>query len=164
MDRILLMQTEVLTELASAESRTAAVRALRRWRAHRRILRDEISGLEDARSRIATASSVLMAYSSPPTQTIPFSLIGYGLPSTSGIYFGWLSGDLVYVGQTTNLASRCAKGHHVFEEGMRVSWLEFPRHELNFAECFYIGTCRPRLNFGRRAVPAPLLSLQSTPP
>lgn len=83
----------------------------------------------------------------------------FNLPRTSGIYFFWFAESVYYVGQATVLANRCGAHRIDFIPGAGVSFIEFPISELDFAECYYIGTLRPRANFGfsakwRRSVPS----------
>lgn len=72
------------------------------------------------------------------------------LPNEAGVYFAWNANRVVYVGQSINLGQRVRCGHHCLDEGQDVSWLLFHVDELNFAESFYIGVCRPSRNFGNR--------------
>lgn len=78
---------------------------------------------------------------------------GAGLPRTSGIYFLWDENEIVYVGQARRLCDRLRLGgHHVMTKNHRISFVFTKPHELNWAECYYIGIAKPRLNFGKRAV------------
>ena len=73
------------------------------------------------------------------------------IPRIPGIYFAWRGGDVVYVGQSTNLRNRLTASHHILDAGEPVSWVFVKKEELNFAECFYIAALRPALNFGSGA-------------
>jgi len=74
---------------------------------------------------------------------------GEGLPQKSGIYFIWLNEEIRYVGLSVSLSNRCRlNGHHILKNTDRISYLLFARHELKWAESFYIGTLRPVANFG----------------
>ena len=77
---------------------------------------------------------------------------GAGLPRVSGIYFLWDEGKVVYVGQAKKLCDRLRLGsHHILTKNHRISFLFVNQNELTWAECYYIGIARPRLNFGRKA-------------
>lgn len=71
------------------------------------------------------------------------------LPERPGVYFAWNSERVVYVGQSKCLYSRVTTAHECLEERQRVSWIIFDIDELNYAEAYYIGICRPSRNFGR---------------
>jgi len=43
--------------------------------------------------------------------------------------------------------SRANLSHDRIAPECRLSFLEFPPGDLDFAESFYIGVCRPKLNF-----------------
>jgi hypothetical protein len=77
---------------------------------------------------------------------------GAGLPRASGIYFLWDENEIVYVGQARKLCDRLRLGsHHVMTEHHRISFVFTKTHELNWAEGYYVGISKPRLNFGKRA-------------
>lgn len=59
----------------------------------------------------------------------------------------WSDGAIVYVGQSINLRARARRGHAMINRADEVSWIELPNAELDFAECYYIGTLRPERNF-----------------
>ncbi len=83
---------------------------------------------------------------------VPSLMLTPDLPKASGIYFLWLGNGIDYVGQARRLRDRLRLGaHHVLTAAHRVSFLTFPRKELNWAECYYIGLTRPPKNFGQRA-------------
>lgn len=73
------------------------------------------------------------------------------VPASCGIYFYWLKGRVEYVGQSVNLRARLGPRHERIPNGGRVSFLTFERRLLSWAECYYIGTLQPSLNFGGRA-------------
>lgn len=74
------------------------------------------------------------------------------IPNRPGVYFAWDSGSIDYVGKSINMRARCrVPSHHVVKPWHDITWIEFPAAELDFAECLYIGLCRPRLNFGRQS-------------
>lgn len=69
------------------------------------------------------------------------------IPATPGIYFIW-SPDIVYIGQSINMQKRIGGTHDNIQSGDRVSWIEFPVEMLTYAECYYIGLCKPERNCG----------------
>jgi hypothetical protein len=62
-----------------------------------------------------------------------------------GIYFLCFNGDLLYIGQSTNAASRVAI-HQARCEFDTVFFLPWPRHDLDRIEAALIRTLRPPLN------------------
>jgi len=69
-------------------------------------------------------------------------------PSQSGVYFLTAGDRVVYVGQTTCIASRIADhigGHKTFD---RCLFLPVPRRDLNDVEGAFIRALRPPLNLG----------------
>lgn len=70
------------------------------------------------------------------------------LPDVSGIYFVWRQGVVVYVGKSVNIRKRVTMKHENILEGDQISWVAFDTRKLNFAECYFIGICRPMRNFG----------------
>lgn len=87
-------------------------------------------------------------YEPVPSQRVPVAMDGV-LPPRSGVYFIWELGErIVYVGQSINLNNRVRLSHQNIEVGDWVSFVEVPTNELLFAEAYYIGTLRPRRNFG----------------
>lgn len=86
----------------------------------------------------------------PTEEYVHANATGEGVPEICGVYFVW-EGDIVaYIGQSINLQKRLRTvGHNHVRDGDRVSWLEFSEQDLDFAESFYIGICRPHRNFGR---------------
>lgn len=69
------------------------------------------------------------------------------LPDRIGVYFVWMGLEIVYVGQSTCLQKRVTHSHAKIFHGDKVTFVEFPASELCYAECYYIGVCRPRRNF-----------------
>lgn len=53
----------------------------------------------------------------------------------------------VYVGQSECLNNRLIS-HPQMHSGAWISWLEFDRRDVLYAEAFYIGVLRPERNFG----------------
>ena len=74
----------------------------------------------------------------PPRKNAP--------PSEPGIYFIWDKEEIVYVGQSINLFQRLTN-HPRKKPWFKVSCVAYEKAMLNFAECYYIGICKPRLNF-----------------
>lgn len=72
------------------------------------------------------------------------------IPCAPGIYFLWLRGIVVYVGQAVILSNRVTNCHEHINHYTLFSWLECAEHDLNFWEAYYIWLTRPELNFGRR--------------
>ena len=72
------------------------------------------------------------------------------LPEEPGIYFVW-RGPVVYVGQSVCLRKRAHTRHERINTGDQLSWVTVPLWQLDFAECFYIGTLCPSENFGANA-------------
>lgn len=98
-------------------------------------------------------SCVSDLYPATPPASIPATEFGDGLPEASGIYFLWDQGRVHYVGQAIRLNQRVRlKGsHHILKPYMTISYLPFDTRDLNWAECWYIGTLRPLGNFGKRS-------------
>lgn len=90
-------------------------------------------------------------YPPVPSPMIHVTQHGDGLPEASGVYFVWHNGVIAYVGQSVNLKGRARAGHEYIQNIDMLSWLELPMAELDWAECYYIGTTRPPLNFRQRA-------------
>lgn len=83
----------------------------------------------------------------PPPQ-FPVFFNAARIPAEPGVYFLWRTPSVIaYVGQSVCIRNR-VRGHPQKELEDLVSWLVFPRSELNFAEAYYIGVCRPARNFG----------------
>lgn len=70
------------------------------------------------------------------------------IPYGSGIYFAFSNNKVVYVGKSKNLGSRITDGHKKLKKSDDIAWIEYPVRLLDFAECFYIGICKPERNFG----------------
>lgn len=87
-------------------------------------------------------------YPAVPPAMVDASRYGLGLPDAPGIYFFWDAGEVVYVGKSACLAKRVLLGpHHVMKPSYRLSWVHVDAADMVYAECFYIGTLRPRRNF-----------------
>lgn len=78
---------------------------------------------------------------------------GAGLPNASGIYFLWADDAVEYVGQSIALNRRVTHGHGRVRQDHRISFVLIARAELQWAECWYIGCLRPRLNLAGRRQP-----------
>lgn len=75
---------------------------------------------------------------------------GVGLPTAPGVYFLWANDVVEYVGQSVKISQRVRLGlHKKLSEAHMISFLFFDEDVLNWAESFYIGILRPRLNFGK---------------
>lgn len=99
--------------------------------------------LREAEARL----SLLKQYAPPPPPTVDATKTGAGLPALPGVYFVWCGEEVVYVGQSRDINSRCSLGKHDHLcEGDRVSWLLFPIEQLRLAEAFYIGLLHPSRN------------------
>jgi uncharacterized membrane protein len=91
-------------------------------------------------------------YPPPPLPELAPSDMGNGLPEESGIYFLWREGVIEYVGLSIRLNQRVRLGvHHILTDKHSISYVLIDRHDLTWAECWYIGSLRPQLNFGRNA-------------
>lgn len=89
-------------------------------------------------------------YPPVPQPSIAPSLYGDGLPESSGIYFVWEEGLVVYVGQSINLKRRANLTHLKIGKTDVLSFVLCRRENLDFTECHYIGKCRPLRNFSRQ--------------
>ncbi len=108
--------------------------------------------LSNKPSIVITKEILTTDYPKVPNERMPITGLGDGLPEKSGIYFIWGQNiDIVYVGQSINLNNRVRFNHENIKEGDWVSYLLIPISELNFAECYYIGICKPKRNFGCRS-------------
>jgi hypothetical protein len=108
----------------------------------------EIEGLRRSQSaRARTRPTGRRTFNVPfsyPTIPAPQPFVGQGgIPTISGVYFIWKDAVVVYVGQSINLRRRLPQSRMY---GEQISWIEFPRSELLWAEAFYIGICRPARN------------------
>jgi excinuclease UvrABC nuclease subunit len=76
------------------------------------------------------------------------------LPSVSGIYLVHSQyGEIVYIGQSTNIKNRWKSGHHklskiisFYGSDVKITWAEVPPHRLNHAEYIAIKFYNPSLN------------------
>ncbi len=114
-----------------------------------------INDVESARSAYRFAR---LSFETPSYPAVPAPM-SCPIPSKPGIYFVWANGMVVYVGQAIVLSNRLRASHGCIVEGDKLSWIEFGPEELNFAEAYYIGVCRPIRNFGmqKRLVEAGML-------
>lgn len=90
------------------------------------------SGLVRHRSSIATKAELLAA-------AVKFKDFG------CGIYFLIKEGEVVYVGQSTNVFARVPK-HRKDKEFDSWHWVPCERKNLNGMELFYLGMFKPTLN------------------
>jgi len=70
------------------------------------------------------------------------------IPLKSGIYFlsNWIGGEVEYVGKSICLQQRL--GTHPYKNHLPYcSWITIKEQDLDYAECFYIGTIKPEYNF-----------------
>ena len=94
----------------------------------------------------------LCKYPCPPVGNALPTTQGVGVPIAPGIYFLWNSGKCESVGKSINLNQRLRlRTHHVLQQHHTLSWIVFPKYELDWMECYYIGVVRPQLNFGQNA-------------
>jgi hypothetical protein len=139
-----------------AEFRTAARRALAaEMRAAKAKLRKLQRAVHTAEQRLEVRQNQLVLprerYPDAPIGTVRPSDTGVGLPQTAGIYFLWAGEVVEYVGQSIKLCNRVRLGHDQLRKDHLISFIELDPHELTWAECWYIGNLRPKLNFGRSA-------------
>jgi len=124
--------------------------------------RDKLKELRDTYKRVVAEWPGRAAYlardlASQPYPDVPAPFIspsfdGAELPETSGIYFLWAGDAVEYVGQSVNLRGRVRlPGHHRLKSDHRISFVFVDAHELDWAECWYIGALKPKLNFGSLA-------------
>lgn len=91
-------------------------------------------------------------YPDPPPPMFPASIEGDCLPEAAGIYFLWCDDKIEYVGKSSNLFNRVKlRTHHRLKKHHMISFLVFEPYEISWAECYYIGTLRPQINFGQNA-------------
>ena len=140
-------------DLAKKERKSWAVRLITaRDRLQKlRVAHEQASLAWRAESRLDASVSCCL-YPNVPLPLVVPTKEGFGLPSAPGIYFLWSGTVVEYVGQSVKLCERVRLGsHHVLRDDHMVSFLFFEKHELTWAECYYIGAVRPQLNFGSRA-------------
>ena len=93
-------------------------------------------------------------YPTPLPPTEPITVFDSArIPTFSGCYFAWLGPLVQYVGKAVNLRSRLRPSHHAIQPDHVITWVPIPESELYFAEAYYIGTMRPRLNSAKPPVP-----------
>jgi hypothetical protein len=117
-------------------------------RKNSRKLRDFIKGGLDKVAHIDTAS-----YPDVPTKIcpVPVDEKSSWLPSVPGVYFVWDEEAVQYVGQSVRLSGRVTVGHESINPGDMVSFMTCEYELLDFAECHYIGACKPKRNFNSSA-------------
>lgn len=71
---------------------------------------------------------------------------GMRILKTSGIYFVWRSGEVVYVGKSKNVYNRVNRNHHIIKAGDGLSFIKAPKERLITTESFYIGILKPIFN------------------
>lgn len=82
----------------------------------------------------------------------------FNLPRITGIYFLILKGEIVYVGQSTNVHTRTAS--HLLEKQFdRVSVVECAAEHLNKLELLYIRKFNPPLNIAGKLRESPDMTL-----
>jgi hypothetical protein len=86
-------------------------------------------------------------YPDPPPGIIRPTTTGIGVPKTSGIYFAWEDGNIVYVGQSLNMSNRARLGHGAISGTDLLSFVPIGKDDLSWAESYYIGILRPQRNF-----------------
>lgn len=91
-------------------------------------------------------------YPQIPKPTDTPTATGGNLPRASGIYFLWKNDCIEYVGQAKQLCERVRLGnHHILRDDHMISFVLIEHRLLTWSECYYIGICKPELNFGRSA-------------
>lgn len=95
-----------------------------------------------ARDRLATVAKVARG---EWRVVEPHSLARHTLDSFCGVYFLFLDGELVYIGQSLNVTARVEQ--HVYTQPFDSwAWLPVPRAQLDAAEQFLIRKYKPRKN------------------
>lgn len=142
------------TTLVVQECRQNLADRLRSGRRRLKILQQRIAVAELTLATKRSDDFVLTGslYPAAPVPEITPHEDGFGLPEVSGIYFLWAEdGTLDYVGQSIKLNQRLRLGnHHILRGDHKISFLIFDQQNLTWAECYYIGILKPRLNFGMR--------------
>lgn len=143
-----IREAEKLAEIEMREKRRAIAFRLLSGRRRLASLRDYLEG-----KYIEVSSNYTMIEYPPiPEANISPSKEGSNLPYVSGIYFLWNGGQIEYVGQAKYLCNRLRLGnHHILNENHKISFVVVNAKQLTWTECYYIGVCRPQLNFGRMA-------------
>lgn len=104
----------------------------------------DINELQAACIRMATTYPAV-----PPP--MPDAESRNAIPAAPGIYFLWLGEVVDYVGQSLVLRRRLKSGnHHRMAAAHGISFVLIDRSELTWAECWYIGLLKPRLNAAPR--------------
>ena len=103
-------------------------------------------------SKYTPKSKDINGYPEIPNPTDAPTERGENLPYSSGIYFLWEGERIVYVGQSKYLCNRLRLGtHHILKQHHKISFVLIDMKQLTWAECYYIGICKPLLNFGINA-------------
>lgn len=136
--------------LAPPQKRADLAAQLKRARDRLGVLR-EAYAKESTDWIMKTVSPIPGAYPDVPAGRLQPSKDGAGLPETSGIYFLWSDDTVEYVGQSIKLCNRVRIGHDRLRKDHLISFVAVESRDLDWAECWYIGALRPRLNFGSRA-------------
>lgn len=83
----------------------------------------------------------------PPTHDPVINNMPTSIPDASGIYFLWNGDSIEYVGQSIQLSKRLTLGsHHILKPHHKISYLLIERVEIDWAEAWFIGVCRPISN------------------
>lgn len=158
------VRNSLIEEVDSLRKERSGLKAAQRkeLRAAEIEFENDVAELRETRDRLAAQCRTLQRqnqlllssdtrYPPVPDEMVKASIDGNGLPNTSGIYFVWKNGVVRYVGQAINLANRCHLAHHAINEGEGLSYIEFDKHLLTWAENYYIGTLQAWRNYGRGA-------------
>lgn len=131
-------------------------KSLRKLERQYKYLHSQRDGISQLLSKPAELFGVLSpagfeesSYPQVPGPFIPATRGGFGLPEDSGIYFVWSDNVCVYVGKSISICKRATVCHTSILDSDWLSWVLIPKNTLDFAECFYIGVCKPSRNFGR---------------
>lgn len=134
--------------LAPPSGRLELAAQMRRTRARLALLREACAKGSAEWSATFTPPAA-GTYPDIPRGSIVPSRDGSGLPNAPGVYFLWAGDTVEYVGQSVRLAGRVKLGHDRVRPDHRISFVVLDRCELTWAECWYIGSLRPKLNFAR---------------
>lgn len=86
-------------------------------------------------------------YPDAPAAVLTWSQVRKHYKTSSGVYFAWNDGRIVYVGATERgMQSRLASGHHAVTNKDMFSFIEMPSNEVYFAEMCYIARYAPERN------------------
>lgn len=142
---------EKAAELEAVEHRKVWAKKLQSARNKLRCLRQvtEKESLEISEKYIHSISDC-NGYPAIPLPAISASTSeDNNIPHISGIYFLWKNDCIEYVGQSKVLCNRLKLGlHHILKPYHQISFIPIKREDLLWAESYYIGICKPKLNFG----------------